>query len=76
MEKLIAILEDIRPDIDYSNCEDLIDAHRLDSLSVISLIAEIEDEFDVSVPAYEIIPDNFNSAQKIMDLINKLSEED
>ena len=46
MEKLIAILEDIRPDIDYSNCEDLIDAHRLDSLSVISLIAEIEDEFD------------------------------
>ena len=43
MDKLIEILEDIQPDIDYSTCEDLIDGHRLDSLSILSLIAELED---------------------------------
>ena len=43
MDKLIEILEDIQPDIDYNTCEDLIDGHHLDSLSIISLIAELED---------------------------------
>ena len=75
MEKLIEILEDIQPDVDYESCEDLIDGHYLDSLSIISLISEIEEEFDITVPAVEIIPDNFNSAKKIMAMINRLREE-
>ena len=75
MEKLIEILEDIQPDVDYKPCEDLIDGHYLDSLSIISLISEIEEEFDITVPAVEIIPDNFNSAKKIMAMINRLREE-
>lgn len=75
MEKLFEILEDIQPDVDYKTCEDLIDGHYLDSLSIISLISEIEEEFDITVPAVEIIPDNFNSAKKIMAMINRLREE-
>lgn len=75
MEKLIEILEDIQPDVDYKTCEDLIGGHYLDSLSIISLISEIEEEFDITVPAVEIIPDNFNSAKKIMAMINRLREE-
>lgn len=75
MERLIEILEDIQPDIDYKVCDDLIDGHRLDSLSIISLIAELEDEFDITIPAAEIIPDNFNSAQKMMKMIQRLQEE-
>ena len=47
----------------------------MDSLSIISLISEIEEEFDITVPAVEIIPDNFNSAKKIMAMINRLREE-
>lgn len=45
MDELIEILEDIKPDVDYEGCENLIDGHYLDSLSIISLIAEIEDAF-------------------------------
>ena len=75
MEKLIQILEDIQPDIDYESCDNLIDGHYLDSLSIISLIAELEDEFDITVPAVEIIPDNFNSAKSMMDMITRLQEE-
>ncbi len=76
MEELIAILEDIQPDIDYANTTDLIDGHLLDSLSIISLIAELEDEFDVTIPAVEIVPKNFNSAQAMWDMIQRLREEE
>ena len=75
MEILIEILEELNPDVDYNNTEDLIDGRYLDSLTILSLIAEIEDEFDVEVPTVEIIPANFNSAQKIWNLIEKLREE-
>ena len=75
MDKLIEILQDIQPDIDYETCENLIDGHFLDSLSIISLIAELEDAFDITVPAVEIIPANFNSASKIMAMIERLKEE-
>jgi len=75
MERLIEILEELNPDVDYQNTEDLIDGRYLDSLTILSLIAEIEEEFDVEIPTVEIIPANFNSAQKIWNLIEKLREE-
>ncbi|WP_352397885.1 phosphopantetheine-binding protein [[Clostridium] aminophilum] len=75
MEELINILEDIRPDVDYEHCENLIDGHYLDSLSILSLIAELEDAFDITIPAVEIIPDNFNSAGRMLQMIRKLQEE-
>lgn len=75
MEKLIEILEDIHPDVDYETCTDLIDGHILDSLSIISLVAELEDEFDITIPAVDIIPANFNSAAAMWKMIERLSEE-
>ncbi len=76
MEQLLEILEDIKPDVDYENCKELIDGHYLDSLSIISLIAELEDEFDITIPAVEIIPANFNSVEAMWDMIQRLAEED
>ncbi|MDE6952975.1 MAG: acyl carrier protein [Erysipelotrichales bacterium] len=76
MDTLIEILEDIQPEVDYETCEDLVDAHHLDSLMILSLISEIEDEFDVSIPTVEIIPQNFNSAKSLWALIQRLQEED
>lgn len=76
MEKLLEILENIKPGVDYENIDTLIDDHYLDSLSILSLIAEIEEEFDLIVPTVEIIPANFNSVKSMMALINKLSVED
>ncbi len=75
MEKLIEILEDIRPGIDYNTAEDLIDAHHLDSLSILSLIAELEDAYDITIPAVEIVPENFNSAAAMLRMIERLEEE-
>lgn len=75
MEKLIAMLEKLNPEVDYQTEEHLIDNHLLDSLAILSLIGDIEDEFDVEVPTVEIIPSNFNSAKAIWALIQKLEEE-
>lgn len=76
MEKLLEILKEIKPGVDYENIDTLINDHYLDSLSILSLISELEDEFDIVIPTVEIIPDNFNSVKSMMALINKLKEED
>lgn len=75
MEKLIEILEGLHPDVDFSDNDSLIDDGILDSLDIVTLITEINAEFDVTIPAEEIIPENFNSAKALMALITKLDEE-
>ena len=75
MDRLIEILEGIEEGVDYRNCKTLIDDHYLDSLSIISLVAELEDEFDITIPTVEIIPDNFNSAEAMWNMITRLQDE-
>ena len=75
MEKLIEILNDINDGVDYETCTTLIDDRYLDSLAIISLVASIEEEFDVQVPTVEIIPENFNSAKALWSMIERLQEE-
>lgn len=75
MEKLLEILNSIAPEVDFANCSDLIDSHYLDSMDILSLVAELEDAFDITVPAVEIIPDNFNSAAQIWNMVRRLQEE-
>ena len=75
MNELIEILEEIQPGVDYENCTALIDDGLLDSLSIIAIVGEIEDNFDVMIPAVEIIPENFNSASALWSLIERLQEE-
>lgn len=76
MEELIEILEELQPEVDYETCHDLIDGHHLDSLSIIALIAELEDTFDITIPTVEIIPANFNSAEAMWAMIQRLQEDD
>ena len=53
MEKLIEILEDIQPDADYENCTTLIDDGILESFAILSIVGELEDEFDISITPAE-----------------------
>ncbi len=75
MNTLLEILGELHPDVDFTAEEALIDDGILDSLDIVTLITEINDKFDVSIPAEEIIPENFNSAAALMALIEKLDEE-
>lgn len=76
MEELIEILEDIKPDVDYEKCTTLIDDHFLGSLQIISLVAELEDAFDISIPTVEIKAENFNSAKALWTMVQKLKDGD
>lgn len=76
MEDLLEILEELHPDVDFENCDTLIDSNILDSFDIIALISEINLEFGVAIPPDEIIPENFNSAEALYDLIERLSNDD
>ncbi|MBQ9360012.1 MAG: acyl carrier protein [Lachnospiraceae bacterium] len=72
MEELIKILEDVRDDVDFANTKDLIDGKVLTSFDIIQLISTLDDEYDISIPAAEIVPANFNSAEAIYALVQRL----
>jgi len=69
MEKLTAILEDIRPDLDFTTETKLIDNGILDSFDIISIVSEVNDEFDVEINVADLLPEHFNSADAIWKLI-------
>lgn len=75
MKTLLKILNDIKPGIDYETNDSLVEDGILDSLSIVQLVAAIADEFDVQIRAVDLIPENFNSAQNIFELIQKLEDE-
>lgn len=75
MEKLIAILSSLHPDVDFESNDSLIDDGILDSLDIVTLVTEIHATFDVIIPAEEVVPENFNSAAALMELITRLDEE-
>ncbi|MGI6326484.1 MAG: phosphopantetheine-binding protein [Saccharofermentanales bacterium] len=72
MEALLEILEELHPEIDFLTHEKLIDDKILDSFDIITLITEISEEYDVRIPVDEIAPQNFNSAQALYALIQRL----
>lgn len=76
MNELLEILNGLHPEVDFETCESLIDDKILDSFDIIAIISEINEEFDVTISAEYIVPENFNSAKALYVLIQKLEDED
>ncbi|MBR1710298.1 MAG: acyl carrier protein [Clostridia bacterium] len=74
-DTIISLLEDIKDDIDFASCTTLIDDGLLSSLDIIQLIGALNDEFDISIPATEIIPANFNSVDAMAAMVERLEDE-
>lgn len=74
MKKLMEILMELDDSIDWENETALIDDRILDSFGVISLISELEEQFDIEIEASEIIPQNLNSADAMWKMIQRLQE--
>ena len=75
MEEILEILSELHPDVDFENEEGLVDKRIIDSLDIVTLVSEIDDKLDVTIPAEEIIPENFNSAKALSELVRRLDEE-
>ena len=76
MDELLEILNDINPDVDYETEDNLIDGKVLDSLSIIQMINEICDTFDIEIGPKWMRNENFNSAKKIWEMIQTIREEE
>lgn len=72
MEQLLAMLRQVRPDIDFDNEQALVDDGLLDSMDIVTIISEIDDLFGVQIRISELEPEHFNSAQAILQLVNNL----
>ncbi|MDE6900195.1 MAG: acyl carrier protein [Oscillospiraceae bacterium] len=75
MEELMNILTETCPGIDFEGQERLIDDGILDSLNIVMLVGELNEAFDISIGAEDLVPENFNSAQAIYALVQRLADE-
>ena len=75
MEKLIELLKGVRDDVDFDKCTTLVDEGILDSFDIVEIINVIDEEYGIEIPATQIVPENFNSVEAILNMIQRLQEE-
>ena len=73
-EKVLEILKAVRPDVDFEKEDRLVEDMILDSFDIVTLVTEINDKFDVEILAEHLVPENFNSAEAIYNLIRELED--
>lgn len=72
MEKLLEILSDINPDVDFTKEKNLVEDGLLDSLSIVMLVSDLREAYDVEITPVDIVPENFRSAEAIYNMITRL----
>lgn len=71
MQKLIEILTEICPGVDFNEEKALVDDGLIDSFEIVSIVAEIMDNYDIELDVDDLLPENFNSAEAMMQLIEE-----
>ena len=75
MEKLLEILNGLKPEVEFEKEQKLIDDGILDSFDLVALVGEINEAFDVEVEFEDMEPENFNSVEKMYEMIERLQNE-
>lgn len=75
MEELLEVLKRAVPKANWEAEGDLVDDGIIDSIDIVSAIADIMDHYDIEIPSEEMEPENFNSVQAIYELIQRMLEE-
>ena len=75
-EKIVKILTDIRPEFDFNQKNvNFIEEGMLDSFDLVTLVAELEETFSISITGLDIVPENFSSVVKIENLLKSKNAE-
>ena len=69
------ILKGVRPDVDFIHEKKLIDDSILDSFDIISIVGELNDHYDIEINVEDLEPDNFNTVEAMLELVEKLQQE-
>ena len=75
MNELMEILEELRPDVDFENETLLIGNGILDSFDIVSLVTALNDAYDIEIKPNNLVPENFNSRDAILALVEQLQDE-
>ena len=73
-EQIANILKEIKPTKDLTAIADIIEGGYLDSFELMSLIAQISDEFQVEIDIDEIVPENFNTVDAMVAMVERLKK--
>ena len=73
---ILEILEDLHPDIEFEHYDADTDGKLLDSFDVISMVADLNDEFDIKITADKLVPENFNTVDAICAMVKELMDEE
>ncbi|MBR0398798.1 MAG: acyl carrier protein [Eubacterium sp.] len=74
MEQLMEILHRINPDVDFENSRKLVTDKLLDSIDITSLLAELEETFEIEIDMEYVTPENLDSAEAMWNMIQELME--
>ncbi|MCL2699447.1 MAG: acyl carrier protein [Defluviitaleaceae bacterium] len=72
MQKLIEILQELHSDVDWETESKLIDRGLIDSFDIIALVGELNDAFGVHIELEHLTPENFNTVDAIVSLLEAL----
>ena len=75
MDELLEILKEVKPGVDFEYDTDLIGHGVLDSITMVTLVMELNDAFDIEITPVDIVPENFKTVQTIYDMIQRLSDD-
>ena len=74
MEKLLEILTSICPGVDFENEAALCDDGLLTSLDIVTIVSELMDEYEIEIDVDDLVPENFNSAESILELVERAKD--
>ncbi len=70
-DKILTLLQEVRPEFDFVDSEDFISDGMLDSFDVVQLVTSLDETFEISIDGTDILPENFGSVDKIIALLHK-----
>lgn len=70
-EKILEILQNIRPELDYTESNDFIGDGYLDSFDMIALVSTLSKEFNIEILSEDIVPENFKNIESIINTVKK-----
>lgn len=72
MEKLLEILESIKPGVDFKNSKNMIEEGLIDSFDIVTIVAKINEEFDIEFSVSEVVPENFATVETLYKTIERI----
>ena len=75
-EIVLELLQDLRPEMDFSESRNYLEEGLLDSFDLVSLVSDLDQRFGISIPGNEILPENFENIDTIVALVRKQGGKD